>query len=219
MGAAMLKLAVLVLGIAALTPSAADAQVFGVQVKDGNVYVQLPTGLRRLTRDGQSTEAAKSRDGSLIAYIHKDSAGDSGSMNSLSVCVVAEQKCRIVTQPKSSDKPEENLTDATTPVFSYQASARPDGSVVGSLYFLTTAWTTSGAVYRVKLGPVPSVSYVTPSNALSVVPSGKFAGALDVAQHSYGTGGSCDQERIFDPNTKKVLQNIPTPDCQGLGIQ
>ncbi len=215
----MLKLAIVALATAALVPRVAAAQVLGVQVRDGNVYVQFPTGLRRLTRDGQSTEAAKSRDGSMIAYVHKDSTGDSGSMNSISVCVVAEQKCRIVMQPASSDKPEENLTDATLPVFSYQASARPDGTVVGSLYFLTTAWTTSGAVHRVRLGPVPSVSYVTPSNALSVVPSGKFAGALDVSQHSYGTGGSCDQERIFDPNTKKILQNIPTPDCKVLGIQ
>ena len=182
--------------------------------------MQQSQGWGRLTRDGHATEVTKSRDGSLIAYIHSEGRQDTEAMNSISLCVVSAKTCRIIVNPKIADEPKENLTGATSPCFSYQASAGADGSVVGSIFFLTNAWATSGAVHRATLGPNPTVSFVTDSNSLSVVQKGRFAGALDISQHIYAPqGGSCDQERIFDPNTKKVLQTIPSAECQDLRIQ
>ena len=141
-------------------------------------------------------------------------------MNSIVVCVVAAKSCRTVVVPRSADTPEDNLTDAASPAFSYQASAGSNGVLVGSIFFMTSGWATSGAIHRATLGPEPTVSFVTNSNTLSVVQGGRFAGALRVSQHIYAPqGGSCDQERIFDPNTRTILQTIPTPECQALHIQ
>lgn len=215
-----MKTAIVLASIAGLLSSQASAQVLGVQVKNGDVYVQQPQGWGRLTRDGRATDVTKSRDGSLIAYIHSDGGQDSDTMNSISLCVVAARSCKIIVAPKSANTPEENLTGATSPRFSYQASAGSNGNIVGSIFFMTSAWATSGAIHRATLGPNPTVTYVTSSTSLSVVQNGKFAGALNISKHIYAPkGGSCDQERIFDPNTKKVLQSIPTPDCQELHIQ
>lgn len=214
-----MKAAVILASITTLIISHAEAQVLAVQVRNGNVYVQQAQGWGRVTQDGHATEAAKSRDGSLVAYIHNDGEQDGEPMNSVSLCVVAAGSCRVIVAPRSSDDPTENLTGASTPAFSYQASAA-NGTIVGSLFFMTSGWATSGAIHQVTFGLNPAVTFVTPSNSLLVVPGGRFAGALDITQHIYAPqGGSCDQERIFDPNTKKVLQTIPTSDCQALHIQ
>ena len=215
-----LKIAIALVSLVGGIPSQGAAQALGVQVRDGDVYVQYFQAWERLTRDGRAITATTSRDGSLVAYVRNEGGGPSDEMNSISLCVVATRSCRTVVSPESADEPTKDLTGAAAPMFSYQAKAEADGRVIGSLFFMTNGWATSGAIDRVTLGPNPAITFVTDSNSLGMVQSGKFAGALYVSQHIYAPqGGSCDQQRIFDPNTKKVLQNIPTPECQELHIQ
>ena len=214
-----MRIAYVLASLAALVTGPCHAQIVAVQVRNGNVFVQQPQGWVRLTQDGRALEAAESRDGSLVAYTANRGGQGEDAMNSVSLCVVASKRCQEIVTPRSADSPEDNLTGASTPVFSYQAKADPAGAASGSLFFMTSAWATSGAVHRVTFGSSPTVTFVAPSNSLSVVAGGKFAGALDLSQHIYAPqGGSCDQERIFDPNTKKVLQTIPTSECQALHI-
>ena len=204
-----------------LIAARANAQVSDVQIRDGDVYVQLSAGpAQRLTRDGQSTEAARSRDGKLIAYVHRDGATSDGSMNSVSMCVVAARRCDVIVAPRAADKPEDNLTDIGSVQFSYQAGVDTSGQVIGSIFFLANAWAASGAIHRVTLGPNPKVTFVTDSNSLTVVAGGRFAGALEISQHRYGKqgAGSCGLNSIMDPNTGKRLERLPSPDCDGLGL-
>ncbi len=198
-----------------------NAQVLGVQVRNGDVYVQDSGSLRRLTHDGQNTEAVRSRDGSLIAFVRKEGEQGSSEMNSLFLCIVSARRCDRVVLPREDQKPEDNLTDITSPQFSYQASAQPNGRVVGSIFFLTSAWATSGAIHRVTLGPNSTATFVAAANDYSVVPSGRFAGALQVSQHKYATNGegSCELNSIMDPNTGKRLALLPSPDCQGMTVR
>ena len=97
-----------------LFASQAAAQITGVQVKDGNVFVLMPTGPKRLTRDGHSTEAILSRDRCLIAYAHTDSVRNGSLMNSIQLCVVVEQSCRNLVLPDTAAKPKDNMTDIGT---------------------------------------------------------------------------------------------------------
>jgi len=216
-----MKLATVIASAAVVIGQPAGAQVLGVQVRSGDVYVQESGGLRKLTQDGQNTAAVKSRDGSLIAFIHKEGERDSEEMNSIFFCVVSARSCNRIVLPRDDQEPKNNLTGITDPQFSYQAGVQPSGTVVGSLFFMTSAWATSGAIHRVTLGPNPTVTFVTDANGYTVVPSGRFAGALQVSQHRYAKEGegSCELNSIMDPNTGKRLTILPSPECRDMTVQ
>ena len=146
-----LKTAIALVSLVCGIPIQGAAQALGVQVRDGDVYVQSQ-GWVRLTRDGGAIAATTSRDGSLVAYVRKESGGLSDEMNSISLCIVVTRSCRTVVSPKSADEPTKDLTGAAAPMFSYQAKAEADGKLVGSLFFITNGWATSGAIHRVTLG-------------------------------------------------------------------
>ena len=188
-------------GIAFLVANQASAQVIGVEVRNGDVYVQQQQGWGRLTRDGRSTAAVRSRDGSLIAYVHHERGEGDDAMDSISLCVVAEKTCRVVVSPKSADMPEENMTGASSPAFSYQAGIGPSGAIMGSLYFMTSAFMNEAAIHRVMLDS-GKISYIAPALNFTVLQSGKFTGALNITSYTHG---ECASE-IVDPNTKKTLQ-------------
>jgi len=60
----------------------------------------------------------------------------------------------------------------------------PDG---GSLYFIGSAWVTSGALHVVNLRTGRD-RFIAAANAVDVVPSGKYVGNLIVQQHRYFLG-------------------------------
>ena len=204
----IMRLAIVLVAVTSIIANQALAQVIGVEVRDGNVFAQQEQGWGRLTRDGRSTEVARSRDGRLIAYVHKEGGGEGDqAMNSISLCVVAEKTCRVIVSPKLVDSPaEENMTGANSPAFSYQAGVGPSGAIAGSLYFMTSAFMNMGAIHRVALGD-GKISYVAPALNFTIAQNGKFAGTLNITSFTHG---EC-QSVILDPNTKKVLQTKPLP--------
>ncbi len=188
-----------VLWLAAL-PSGAWAEALGVEMRNGDVYIQQQQGWGRLTRDGRSIAVTRSRDGRLVAYVHTESGTGDEALNSISLCVIAEKSCRIIVRPSSTGSTEETLTGAGSPAFSYQAGVGVGGALVGSLFFQTSAYQSMGAIHRVTLED-GIVSFIAPAVSFTVVQSGRFTGALDLIAFR---GGVC-QDEIVDPNTRKVL--------------
>jgi hypothetical protein len=210
-----MKLVAFIILVSASIVCEASAQALSLQLRDGDVYFQDAAGVHRLTSDGRNSDAAMSRDGNLIAYVRKDGQNaDSEDLNSLHVCNLPAHACQEIVSPHVGKTPQENLTGIRSPQFSYQASIGAAGVPIGSVFFETDAWATSGAIHRVTLGANPMVTFVTDSNGFSVVPSGRFAGALEVSQHRYlPQGGSCEKASVIDPNTGKQLQLLPTTEC------
>ena len=212
----------LAVAVAALASSQALAQVSGVQVKDGDVYVQSPTGPRRLPHDGGVSEAVLAPDRNLIAYLHDGpGAGSSSALNTLFLCGVPDKTCVLLVQGAEGNTTENNLAGMGTIRFSLQAGEGPDGVLTGSVFFMSEAGgANTASVHRVLLAgktlrqvlnaPAPFVTY---ANSLEIVPSGRFAGALDIEVMHYTSHGACGAMTIFDPNTRKVLQEGPANDC------
>ena len=226
----MKPLPALLLTLAITHPATAQpAAATGVQIRNGNVFAELPGGAQsQITTDGAALEATRSRDGTLIAYLHHApgtppaSPNTDDALDTISLCVVAEHACQTLVEPRYATEITQNLTGISTLRFSYQAGTGRDGRLIGSLFFLASAWATSAAVHRITLTPPPTLSFVTDSNSLEIVPSGKFAGALQINQHRYAAApniGACDIARIFDPNTKQILQTIPNEDCDAIHVR
>jgi len=77
----------------------------------------------------------------------------------------------------------------------------PDGK---RIYFITSAWVTSGAVHCVNTNGTDE-HFVIASNSLMVIDKGRYKGHLIVRQHNYFLGaGSYDWLWMFTPEGKKV---------------
>jgi len=77
----------------------------------------------------------------------------------------------------------------------------PDG---GSLYFIGSAWVTSGALHVVHLRTGRD-RFIAAANSVEVVPSGKYAGALIVQQHRCFLGcGSYDWHWLITPKGREL---------------
>ena len=197
------------------------AQATGVQVRDGDVYVRFTGSTGRLTRDGHIIEAIMSRDGNLIAYVHQGAPVEHGTKNDLYLCSVPAKSCVLLVAGREEDKTDTNLASIQNVRFSLQASQKAAGNLTGSLFFLSDA---SGAntmsLHRVPFGNKSlaqllgsAAPFETYANAVEIVPSGRFAGALRIDQQIYTPQGACGQEMIFDPNTRKILQKLPGLEC------
>lgn len=217
-----MKAAIVLAGVAALIAGRASAQVIAVQVRNGDVYVEQAQGWGRLTRDGHVSEATVSRDRNLIAYLRGGgNAGTSDALNDIFLCSAPHQTCVLLVRGAGGTTNENNLAGINTLAFSLQAGEKPDGTLVGSLFFLSMAGgANTDSLHRVLLGgktihqvvnsPAPFVTY---ANSLEIIPTGKYAGALNIEIQEYTSHGACGAKTIFDPNTKKVLQQGPANDC------
>ncbi len=77
----------------------------------------------------------------------------------------------------------------------------PDGK---RLYFITSAWVTSGALHRVNVDG-SGERFVAAANSLKVLGSGSYKGHLIISQHRYFLGGgSYDWYYVFTPQGKEV---------------
>ncbi len=220
-GELAMKTGVFTFVVLSLVASQAAAQISGVQVKDGDVYVQVPTGLRRLTHDGHVAEATLSRDQKLIAYIHNGPTGGEETINDIYLCSAPQQACVLAVRGITGPTTENNLAQINTVRFSLQAGEKADGTLAGSIFFLSEAGgANTDALHRVMLGGKTlqqvlhsAAPFVTYANSMEIVPGGKFAGALRIEVQQYTSHGACGAMTIFDPNTKKILQQGPADDC------
>jgi len=159
-----------------------------VRVDGGNV-VYLPAGggaPRRLTSMGLDSFAVLSPDGRTVAFVRRkpgvmvEAASGPREATELWVANADGAGARRLVGSQAAESMERMLAGFTDPSFS------PDGR---RLYFLSSAWATSGAVHVVELA-TGAERYVCPGNSLEVVPRGEYAGHLVVEQHRYFVGGS-----------------------------
>lgn len=72
------------------------------------------------------------------------------------------------------------------------------------LFFLSPAWTTSGAIYLVDV-VLGSPRFVTSANSMQILRTGDYAGCLVASQHRYFVGGgSYDKYYLFAENGEEI---------------
>lgn len=100
----------------------------------------------------------------------------------------------LVKNNLSCDMPEKRITDAENLTFS------PDSK---TLYFITSAWTTSSALHAVNVNG-SHLRYIAPALEVEVVPKGDYKGYLIVYEHRlYVAGGSHDGYWLISPQGKE----------------
>ncbi|MBV9772638.1 MAG: PD40 domain-containing protein [Gemmatimonadetes bacterium] len=189
------------LALALLRPAGLLAQ--SVTVEKGDLFYRASehSPPRRLTSSGLDSQPRLSPDGRMVAFVHA-TPGDSvdtalGREEATSLWVVGTDGsgARVLARGRGAESPERTLALFQAPWFS------PDGRRV---YFLSSAWATSGAVHAVELASGRE-RFVAAGNSLEVVPSGRYAGDLLVEQHRYFlAGGSYDWVWLLTPEGKDV---------------
>lgn len=189
------------LPLALLFPGALAAQ--RVTVETGNVvyHASATSTPRRLTALGLDSEPRLSPDGRLVAFVRAtprdsvDAAMGRTEATSLWIVGVDGSAPRLLVRGRASAEPKEALANFQAPRFS------PDGR---RIYFLSSAWATSGAVHEVDVQS-GSERFVVAGNSLEVIPAGAYAGHLLVEQHRYFLGGgSYDWTWLFAPDGAEV---------------
>ena len=101
----------------------------------------------------------------------------------------------LVNHHFSCNKPTDMIVDPRDLKFS------PDNK---TLYFLTSAWVTSGALHVINInGSKPR--YLQPANSFDVIKHGKYKGKLVIQQHQYASGGgSYEGCWLYTSEGKKV---------------
>ena len=182
-------------------PAGLPAQ--SVTVREGNLFYRASAGAppRQLTSSGLDDHPRLSPDGRTIAFVRgtpRDTVETAlGWEEATSLWIVRTDGggARMLVRGRSAGSPERTLASLDEPWFS------PDGR---RIYFLSTAWVTSAAVHVVEL-PSGTERFLIPGNSLEVVPAGRYAGHLLVAQHRYFlAGGSYDWVWLFTPDGREV---------------
>lgn len=179
-----------------------------VRVVAGNIYyAQGAHSDIQLTHSGHDHDPVLSADKKHITFIRmsnevipKDCRSFSNTSTSYGeqiwiVDIEHKKERLLVNHHFSYDKPTEMIIDPNHLAFS------PDGK---TLYFLTSAWVTSGAVHAVNIESAKQ-HYLLPANSLEVVADGEYKGDLIVNQHRYFIGGSSyDWYWLFTPESKEI---------------
>jgi len=81
------------------------------------------------------------------------------------------------------------------------AQFSPDGR---RLYFVSSAWATSGAVHVIDLA-TRKERFFTDGSSLEIVPNGEYRGCLLIQKHKYFIGGGADDGFwLVKPDGKEV---------------
>ena len=187
--------------ILALLSTPAAAQM--VEARGGDVYFRPGCDLpaRRLTASGSDSQPRLSPDGRLVVFVRearRDSVETAqGRVPASSIWIVRTGGggLRKLVEARSDTAPERALAAFQAPQFS------PDGR---RIYFLSSAWATSGAVHFVDVAS-GARRFLVPGNSLEVATTGRYAGHLLVEQHRYFVaGGSYDWLWLFTPLGREV---------------
>jgi len=157
-----------------------------VSVKDGNIQFADNSGqTTALTSGGRDSGPVLAPDGKWVAFVRKVDgkkiATGSDEVDPTELWQVRTDgkeatslvKCRASEKPESVIAAFENLQFSTS------------GKL---LYFVTSAWATSGAVHVVDTTNRKE-RYLFPGNGLKAVASGEYKDCLLVQQHRYFIGG------------------------------
>ncbi|MCE3237996.1 MAG: hypothetical protein K0R24_977 [Gammaproteobacteria bacterium] len=189
--------------IASESPSCkTNTRVFS---KSGNIYyIQAPSHTTQITHSGKDSDSVLSLDKKWIAYVRignqiipKGCNGDTETNygNQIWIYNLATRKEKLlVANNFQCNKPEKQIIDPSELTFS------PDSKI---LYFLTSAWTTSGALHGVNIDGTHQ-RYIAPANSFEVITQGTYKGYFIVNEHRYfiPPGGTYDWYWLVSPDGK-----------------
>ncbi len=157
-----------------------------VATRDGDLIFTAPGGQERaLTSGGKDSEPNLSPDRRTVVFVRATSAkpleSGAGEADANQIWTVGTdgKNAALLVRSAPNGNPKALLAGLSAPQFS------PDGRTV---YFLSAAWATSGAVHSVDV-VTRKVAYVCPGNELEVIRTGEYRGHLIVQQHKYFVGG------------------------------
>ena len=157
-----------------------------VSIQNGNVCISSANGeAKTLTSSGHDSEPALSPDGKWIGFVRtipgKEISTGSGNAEATELWQIRVdgKNPSALVRPKGSDKMETILAGFSTPRFS------TNGKLI---YFLSEAWSTSGALHVVDTTNSKE-HFICPGLEFEVVRSGEYRDCLLVAQHRYFIGG------------------------------
>lgn len=189
-----------VIGLAIAFTAKAHAQK--VSTRNGNVCISTASGENKtLTNSGHDSEPVLSPDGKWIVFVRtlpgkkvSTGEGDAAATELWQIRADGNGPTALV-RSKQSDKMENVLAGFSKLQFS------TDGKLV---YFLSEAWTTSGALHVVDTTNGKE-HFVCPAAEFEVVSSGEYRDDLLVQQHRYFIGGgSFDWFWLLQPDGKEI---------------
>lgn len=203
----MRTLALLLVLALCSTPAAAQT----ILNRGGDLFFRARCDLPsvRITDEGRDSQARLSPDGRLIVFVRearRDSVNTAqGRVPASSIWIIRTDGggIRELVRARSDTTPERALAVFQVPQFS------PDSK---RIYFLSSAWATSGAVHAVDIAS-GAQRYLVPGNSLEVAATGPYAGHLLVEQHrSFIARGSYDWVWLITPEGREVGPLTDSPD-------
>ena len=173
--------------------------------KSGNIYYILtPDHSMQITHSGKDSDPALSLDKKWISFVRignqiipKGCEGNTETnyANQIWIYDIATKKERLlVANNFQCNNPKKQIIDPSGLTFS------PDSKI---LYFITYAWTTSGALHSVNIDGT-HLRYIAPANSLEVITKGRYKGYFIVSEHRYfiPPGGTYDWYWLVTPDGK-----------------
>lgn len=157
-------------------------------VKEGNIYYTKNSGRTiQITHSKKDSSPIFSINQEKIAFVRTGNEivpatcdADTRYGNQVWIYDFSTKKERLlVANNFKCDEPKKKIIDPTDLCFS------PANK---SLYFITSAWTTSGALHKVDINNAHQ-HYIAPANEFEIVSKGENKGDLIVYQHRYFVGG------------------------------
>jgi WD40-like Beta Propeller Repeat len=188
----------LVLCFSAVTSALAQS----VSIKDGNIQFTDKAGQTTvLTSSGRDSGPVLAPDGKWVAFVRKvdgkkiATGSDEVDPTELWQVRADGKEASLLVKCRTTEKPESLIAEFENLQFSTNGKL---------LYFVTSAWATSGAVHVVDTTNRKE-RYLFPGNNLKVVTSGEHKDCLLVQQHKYFVGGgSYDWFWLLRPDGKEV---------------
>jgi Tol biopolymer transport system component len=173
-----------------------------VSVRDGNIQFTDKAGkTTALTSNGKDSGPGLAPDGKWVAFVRKVDgkkiATGSEEVDPTELWQVRTdgKEPSLLVKCRASEKPESVIAGFENLQFSTNGKL---------LYFVTSAWATSGAVHVVDTTNRKE-RYLFPGNNLKIVTSGEYKDCFLVQQHKYFVGGgSYDWFWLLRPDGKEI---------------
>jgi Tol biopolymer transport system component len=193
--------------------SLSSAFALDTMVQGGNIYLSQGNAPKvQLTASGKDRSPVLCADKQCIVFIRKSSQSidyaiddpdhapskDELLADQIWIVDLITKKERLLVKDKISD---DDRSKQISHIFDDSLKFSPDGK---TLYFITDATVTSGAVHAVNIDG-SNEHFIDSSNSIDVITKGQYKGDLILYQHRYFLpGGSYDWYYVFTPDDHEV---------------